>query len=88
MLAMQAVTLSSAHAASAAEGPQSGGAIVYAIAKYPPCLDRVQSNPEPSVFQQVTDNLLDQDYTYATRSNQILVPGTPLSFRAAVTVKF
>ncbi|WP_394144470.1 ABC transporter substrate-binding protein [Burkholderia multivorans] len=50
-----------ASAAGAPATPQSGGSLTYAIARFPPCLDRVQSNPEPSVFQQLTDNLLDQD---------------------------
>lgn len=60
--ALVAVTYTVAtFAASAADTPQPGGSLVYAISKFPVCLDRVQSNPEPSVFQQVTDNLLDQD---------------------------
>jgi len=44
-----------------AQEPVSGGHLTYGLASYPPCLDRVQSNPNPAVFQQVVDNLLDQD---------------------------
>jgi iron complex outermembrane receptor protein len=40
------------------------------------------------VYQLNLDNVLDADYTFATRSNQILVPGTPINLRASVTWKF
>lgn len=38
-----------------------GGHLTYGLHGFPPCLDRVQSNPNPAVFQQVVDNLLDQE---------------------------
>jgi len=48
-------------ASALAQTPVSGGQLTYGLASFPPCLDRVQSNPNPAVFQQVVDNLLDQD---------------------------
>ncbi|HEY0120291.1 MAG TPA: ABC transporter substrate-binding protein [Rhizobium sp.] len=48
-------------AAVHAQTPLSGGHLTYGLPSFPPCLDRVQSNPNPAVFQQVVDNLLDQD---------------------------
>jgi len=40
------------------------------------------------IYQLNLDNALNQDYTFATRSNQILVPGTPINVRGSVTWKF
>jgi len=40
------------------------------------------------LYQLNIDNALDTDYTFAARSNQILVPGTPLNVRGSVTWKF
>ncbi|MGH6859298.1 MAG: ABC transporter substrate-binding protein [Phyllobacterium sp.] len=48
-------------ASALAQTPVAGGHLTYGLSSFPPCLDRVQSNPNPAVFQQVVDNLLDQD---------------------------
>jgi outer membrane receptor protein involved in Fe transport len=39
-------------------------------------------------FQLNIDNLLDQKYIYSARSNQVIIPGTPLNLRASITQKF
>jgi|GEM_PF-457367 len=39
-------------------------------------------------YQLNVDNVLDQKYIYASRSNQVQVPGTPINFRGSVTMKF
>jgi peptide/nickel transport system substrate-binding protein len=52
---------SNAAAQGASSTPVKGGNLTYGITSYPPCLDRVQSNPNPVIFSQVVDNLLDQD---------------------------
>lgn len=46
--------------AAAQETPTPGGNLIFGVVTYPPCLDRVQSNPNPVFFHQVVDNLLDQ----------------------------
>jgi iron complex outermembrane recepter protein len=38
-------------------------------------------------FQVNVDNVFDKHYIYAARSNQVIVPGAPLSLRASVTIK-
>ena len=40
------------------------------------------------LYQLNIDNALDQDYVYAARSNQVIVPGTPINIRGSVTWKF
>lgn len=60
ILAASLMALSSASTAFA-QTPVAGGHLTYGLPSYPPCLDRVQSNPNPAVFQQVVDNLLDQE---------------------------
>lgn len=60
ILTASLIALSSAGGAFA-QTPVSGGHLTYGLTSYPPCLDRVQSNPNPAIFQQVVDNLLDQD---------------------------
>jgi iron complex outermembrane recepter protein len=43
----------------------------------------------PRVRYQVNfDNLFDKKYIYSSRSNQVIVPGTPFNVRASVTYKF
>ncbi len=39
-------------------------------------------------YQLNVDNLFNRDYLYSSRSNQVLVPGTPTNLRASVTYKF
>lgn len=39
-------------------------------------------------YQLNIDNVLDQKFIYASRSNQVQVPGTPINFRGSVTMKF
>jgi len=40
------------------------------------------------LYQLNLDNVVDSDYTFAARSNQVLVPGTPINIRGSVTWKF
>ena len=39
-------------------------------------------------FQLNIDNLFDQNYIYSARSNQVIIPGTPLNLRFSITQKF
>ena len=39
-------------------------------------------------FQLNIDNLFDQGYIYSARSNQVIIPGTPLNLRFSITQKF
>ena len=39
-------------------------------------------------YQLNVDNALNRDYLYSSRSNQVIVPGSPANFRASVTIKF
>ena len=39
-------------------------------------------------YQVNVDNVLDRNYLYASRSNQVIIPGSPTNVRASVTVKF
>jgi len=39
-------------------------------------------------YQLNIDNLLNQKYIYSARSNQVIIPGTPLNLRASITQKF
>jgi len=39
-------------------------------------------------YQVNIDNVLDQNYVYASRSNQVMIPGTPTNVRASLTWKF
>jgi outer membrane receptor protein involved in Fe transport len=34
------------------------------------------------------DNLFNQRYIYSARSNQVIIPGTPLNLRASIMHKF
>ena len=39
-------------------------------------------------YQLNIDNVFNADYIYSSRSNQVIVPGSPLNFRAVVTYKW
>ncbi len=39
-------------------------------------------------YQLNIDNLFDRNYIYSSRSNQVIVPGSPTNLRASVTYKF
>lgn len=39
-------------------------------------------------YQLNVDNALNRDYIYSSRSNQVIVPGSPTNLRAAITYKF
>ena len=39
-------------------------------------------------YQLNIDNLFDRNYVYSVRSNQVIIPGTPLNLRASITYKF
>ena len=39
-------------------------------------------------FQLNVDNLFNQSYIYSARSNQVIIPGTPLNLRASITRQF
>ncbi len=39
-------------------------------------------------YQLNIDNVLNRDYLYSSRSNQVIVPGSPTNLRAALTYKF
>ena len=39
-------------------------------------------------YQLNVDNVLNQGYLYSSRSNQVIVPGSPTNLRASVTYKF
>ena len=39
-------------------------------------------------YQLNVDNVFNRDYIYSSRSNQVIVPGSPTNLRASVTYKF
>jgi iron complex outermembrane receptor protein len=48
----------------------------------------VQYNTKRFTYQLNVDNVFNQNYIYASRSNQVIIPGTPTNLRVAVTYKF
>jgi iron complex outermembrane receptor protein len=39
-------------------------------------------------YQVNVDNVFNRDYIYASRSNQVIIPGSPTNLRASVTIRF
>jgi outer membrane receptor protein involved in Fe transport len=39
-------------------------------------------------YQLNIDNVLNRDYIYSARSNQVVLPDSPLNLRGSVTLKF
>jgi iron complex outermembrane receptor protein len=39
-------------------------------------------------YQVNIDNVLDRNYIYAARSNQVMIPGSPTNVRVSITCKF